>query len=284
GGSFIYVPKGVRVTIPLQAYFRINAQAIGQFERTLIVADEGSYVHYVEGCSAPIYTNDSLHAAVVEVFVKKGARVRYTSIQNWSGSVYNLVTKRMLVEENGVGEWIDGNLGSKINMKYPALVLQGKGARGELLSLAYAGKGQHQDTGGKAIHLAPYTTSILTSKSVSVNGGRSSYRGLVKIANGAKSSKSFVRCDALLLDELSRSDTYPVNIVHEQDVTLGHEASVSKIGQEQLFYLMSRGLNEAQATSLIVNGFIEPIVKELPLEYAVELNRLINLSMEGAVG
>lgn len=284
GGSFIYVPKGVKVTIPLQAYFRINAKAVGQFERTLIIADEGSFVHYVEGCSAPIYTDDSLHAAVVEVFVKKGARVRYTSIQNWSGSVYNLVTKRMLVEEDGVGEWIDGNLGSKVNMKYPALILKGEGARGELLSLAYAGKGQHQDTGGKAIHLAPNTTSTLISKSVSVNGGRSSYRGLVKIANGAKGSKSHVRCDALLLDEMSRSDTYPVNIVQEQDVTLGHEASVSKIGEEQLFYLMSRGLNEAQAMSLIVNGFIEPIIKELPLEYAVELNRLINLSMEGAVG
>ena len=283
GGSFIYVPKGVKVTIPLQAYFRINAQAVGQFERTLIIADEGSYVHYVEGCSAPIYTNDSLHAAVVEVFVKKGARVRYTSIQNWSGSVYNLVTKRMLIEEDGVGEWIDGNLGSKVNMKYPALVLKGKGAHGELLSLAYAGKGQHQDTGGKAIHLAPFTTSTLTSKSVSVNGGRASYRGLVKIANGAKGSKSFVRCDALLLDDKSRSDTYPTNIVDEQDATLGHEASVSKIGEKQLFYLMSRGLNETQAMSLIVNGFIEPIVKELPLEYAVELNRLINLSMEGAI-
>jgi Fe-S cluster assembly protein SufB len=284
GGSFIYVPKGVKVNIPLQAYFRINAQAVGQFERTLIIADEGSYVHYVEGCSAPIYTNDSLHAAVVEVFVKKGARVRYTSIQNWSGSVYNLVTKRMLIEEDGIGEWIDGNLGSKVNMKYPALVLRGKRAHGELLSLAYAGKGQHQDTGGKAIHLAPFTTSTLTSKSVSVNGGRSSYRGMVKIANGAKGSKSFIRCDALLLDNLSRSDTYPTNIVNEQDVTLGHEASVSKIGEQQLFYLMSRGLNEAQAMSLIVNGFIEPIVKELPMEYAVELNRLINLSMEGAVG
>lgn len=284
GGSFIYVPKGVKVTIPLQAYFRINAKAVGQFERTLIIADEGSYVHYIEGCSAPIYTTDSLHAAVVEVFVKKGARVRYTSIQNWSGSVYNLVTKRMLIEEDGIGEWIDGNLGSKVNMKYPALILNGKGAHGELLSLAYAGKGQHQDTGGKAVHLAPNTTSTLTSKSVSVNGGRASYRGLVKIANGAKGSKSYIRCDALLLDELSRSDTYPVNIVHEQNVTLGHEASVSKIGEEQLFYLMSRGLNETQATSLIVNGFIEPIVKELPLEYAVELNRLINLSMEGAVG
>jgi Fe-S cluster assembly protein SufB len=284
GGSFIYVPKGVHVTIPLQAYFRINAKAVGQFERTLIIADEGSFVHYVEGCSAPIYATDSLHAAVVEVIVKKNARVRYTTIQNWSGNVYNLVTKRMQIEENGVGEWIDGNLGSKVNMKYPSLILKGKGARGELLSLAYAGKGQHQDTGGKAIHLASNTTSTLTSKSVSVNGGRASYRGIVKIVSGAKKSKSFVRCDALLLDEMSRSDTYPTNIVNEEDVTLGHEASVSKIGENQLFYLMSRGLNEAQATSLIVNGFIEPIVKELPLEYAVELNKLINLSMENSIG
>ena len=283
GGSFIYVPKRVSVPIPLQAYFRINAKAVGQFERTIIIAEEGSFVHYIEGCSAPIYTNDSLHAAVVEVFVKKGARVRYTSIQNWSGNVYNLVTKRMQIEENGVGEWVDGNLGSKINMKYPALILKGKGARGELLSLAYAGENQYQDTGGKAIHLAPNTTSTLISKSISRNGGRASYRGLVKIAKGAKGSKSHVRCDALLLDDKSRSDTYPVNDVQEQDVTLGHEASVSKVGEQQLFYLMSRGLNEVQATSLIVNGFIEPIVKELPLEYAVELNRLINLSMEGAI-
>jgi len=283
GGSFIYVPKGVSVPIPLQAYFRINAKAVGQFERTIIIAEEESFVHYIEGCSAPIYTNDSLHAAVVEVFVKRGARVRYTSIQNWSGSVYNLVTKRMQIEENGIGEWVDGNLGSKVNMKYPALVLKGKGARGELLSLAYAGKNQHQDTGGKAIHLAPNTTSTLISKSVSRSGGRASYRGLVRIAKGAKGSKSHVRCDALLLDNKSRSDTYPINDVQEQNVTLGHEASVSKVGEQQLFYLMSRGLNEVQATSLIVNGFIEPIVKELPLEYAVELNRLINLSMEGAI-
>ncbi len=284
GGSFVYVPKGVHVDIPLQAYFRINAANMGQFERTLIIAEEGSYVHYVEGCTAPIYSTDSLHAAVVEIVVKKGARVRYTTIQNWSNNVYNLVTKRMIIEEEAFGEWIDGNIGSKITMKYPSLFLTGKGARGEVLSLAFAGKNQHQDAGGKAMHLAPFTTSTITSKSVSVNGGRASYRGMVKIINGAKGSKSFVRCDALLLDELSRSDTYPVNIVNEQDVTLGHEASVSKIGEQQLFYLMSRGLNEAQATSLIVNGFIEPIVKELPLEYAVELNRLINLSMEGSVG
>jgi Fe-S cluster assembly protein SufB len=284
GGSFIYVPKGVKVTIPLQAYFRINAKAVGQFERTLIIADEGSFVHYIEGCSAPIYTTDSLHAAVVEVIVKKNARVRYTTIQNWSGNVYNLVTKRMELNENALGEWIDGNLGSKVNMKYPSLILKGKGAKGELLSLAYAGKGQIQDAGGKAIHMAENTTSTITAKSVSANGGRNSYRGMVKILKGAKGSKSFVRCDALILDEISRSDTYPVNIVNEDDVTLGHEASVSKVGEEQLFYLMSRGLTEAQATSLVVNGFIEPIVKELPLEYAVELNRLINLSMEGSVG
>jgi len=284
GGSFVYVPAGVHVEIPLQAYFRINAANMGQFERTLIIAEEGSYVHYVEGCTAPIYTTDSLHAAVVEIIVKKGARVRYTTIQNWSNNVYNLVTKRMLVEEEGFGEWIDGNLGSKVTMKYPSVILNGKGAKGEVLSLAFAGKGQHQDAGGKAIHLAPYTTSTITSKSVSVHGGRSSYRGMVKIINGAKGSKSFVRCDALLLDELSRSDTYPTNIVNEEDVTLGHEASVSKVGEEQLFYLMSRGLTETQATSMIVNGFIEPIVKELPLEYAVELNRLISLSMEGSVG
>jgi len=284
GGSFVYVPKGVHVEIPLQAYFRINAANMGQFERTLIIADEGSYVHYVEGCTAPIYTTDSLHAAVVEIVVKKGARVRYTTMQNWSSNVYNLVTKRMLIEEDGFGEWIDGNLGSKVTMKYPSVILNGRGAKGEILSLAFAGKGQHQDAGGKAIHLAPDTTSTITSKSVSLQGGRSSYRGMVKIINGAKGSKSFVRCDALLLDEISRSDTYPTNIVNEQDVTLGHEASVSKVGEQQLFYLMSRGLSEAQATSLIVNGFIEPIVKELPLEYAAELNQLINLSMEGAIG
>jgi len=284
GGSFVYIPKGVHVEIPLQAYFRINAANMGQFERTLIVAEEGSYVSYIEGCTAPIYSTDSLHAAVVEIIVKKGARVRYTTIQNWSNNVYNLVTKRALVEEEGICEWIDGNLGSKITMKYPSVILNGKGARGEILSLAFAGKGQIQDAGGKATHLAPYTTSTITSKSVSVGGGQTSYRGSVKINRGAKGSKSFVRCDALILDELSRSDTYPTNLVNEEDVTLGHEAAVSKIGADQLFYLMSRGLNESQASSLVVNGFIEPIVKELPLEYAVELNRLIDLSMEGAVG
>jgi len=284
GGSFVYVPSGVQVTIPLQAYFRINAANMGQFERTLIVAEEGSFVHYVEGCTAPIYSTDSLHSAVVEIIVKKGARVRYTTIQNWSNNVYNLVTKRMLVEEEGFGEWIDGNLGSKVTMKYPSVILNGKGAHGEILSLAFAGSGQHLDAGGKAIHLAAHTTSTITSKSVSVHGGRSSYRGMVKVINGASDSKSFVRCDALLLDDKSRSDTYPVNIINERDVTLGHEATVSKIGQDQLFYLMARGLSETAATSLIVNGFIEPIAKELPLEYAVELNRLINLSMEGSVG
>jgi Fe-S cluster assembly protein SufB len=251
------------------------------------VTEDESYI--AEGvishnCTAPIYSSDSLHAAVVEIIVKKGARVRYTTIQNWSNNVYNLVTKRMMIDEEAYGEWIDGNLGSKVTMKYPSLYLRGKGARGEVLSLAFAGKGQHQDAGGKAIHLAPYTTSTITSKSVSLHGGQASYRGQIYIPKGSKGSKSFVRCDALLLDELSRSDTYPVNIVHEQDVTLGHEASVSKIGEQQLFYLMSRGLSETQATSLIVNGFVEPIVKELPLEYAVELNRLINLSMEGSVG
>lgn len=284
GGSFIYVPKGVEVTIPLQAYFRINAANMGQFERTLIIADEGSYVHYVEGCTAPIYTTDSLHSAVVEIVVKKNARVRYTTIQNWSNNVYNLVTKRMLIDENGLGEWIDGNIGSKVTMKYPSVVLKGRGARGEVMSLALASEGQHQDAGGKAIHLAPDTTSTISSKSVCLKGGRSSYRGLMKIVPGARGAKSFVRCDALLLDDISRSDTYPTNIVREEDVSLGHEASVSKVGDEQLFYLMSRGLDEAEATSMIVNGFIEPIVKELPLEYAVELNRLIALSMEGAVG
>lgn len=284
GGSFVYVPKGVRVEIPLQAYFRINATNLGQFERSLIIAEEGSYVHYVEGCTAPIYSTDSLHAAVVEIIVKKGARVRYTTIQNWSNNVYNLVTKRAFVEEEGVMEWIDGNLGSKTTMKYPSVYLMGKGAKGEVLSLAFASKNQVQDAGGKAIHFAPYTTSTIISKSVSVKGGRTSYRGFVRINRGAKGSKSFVRCDALILDELSRSDTYPTNDVNEEDVTLGHEAVVSKIGTDQLFYLMSRGLTEVAATSLIVNGFIEPIVKELPLEYAVEFNRLIDLSMEGAVG
>lgn len=284
GGSFIYIPKGVRVELPLQAYFRINSKNMGQFERTLIIADEGSYVHYVEGCTAPIYTTDSLHAAVVEIIVKKGARVRYTTIQNWSKNVYNLVTKRMFVEEEGFGEWIDGNLGSQLTMKYPSVYLKGRKARGEILSLAFAGEGQHQDAGGKAIHLAPETSSAITSKSVSKNGGRTSYRGLLKVIKGAKMSKSTVRCDALILDPQSRSDTYPTMDIDEEDVTIGHEASVSKIGEEQLFYFQSRGISQQQAEVMIVNGFIEPIVRELPMEYAVELNRLIQLEMTGAVG
>ncbi len=284
GGSFIYVPKGVRVELPLQAYFRINAANMGQFERTLIIADEGSFVHYVEGCTAPIYTTDSLHSAVVEIVVKKGARVRYTTIQNWSVNVYNLVTKRMRVEEDGVGEWIDGNLGSKLTMKYPSVYLMGKGARGEILSIAYAGPGQHQDAGGKALHFAPYTTSKITSKSVSRGGGRTSYRGLLQVFQSAHGSKSKVVCDALLIDDASRSDTYPTMDIKQNDTQIEHEATVSKIGDEQLFYLMSRGLSKVDAEAMIVNGFIEPIVKELPLEYAVELNRLIQLEMEGSVG
>jgi Fe-S cluster assembly protein SufB len=284
GGSFVYVPAGVTVKIPLQAYFRINAENMGQFERTLIIAEEGSFVHYVEGCTAPIYSTDLLHAAVVEVVVKKGARVRYTTVQNWSKNVYNLVTKRMIVEEEGVGEWVDGNLGSRVTMKYPAVVLRGRGAKGEILSMAMAGSGQKIDAGGKAIHLAPYTTSTITSKSVCKDGGRSSYRGLVKVAKGAVGAKAMVKCETLLLDDKSQSDTYPTNIVSEQSASVGHEASVSKIGEEQMFYLKSRGLSEEQATSLVVNGFVEPVVKELPMEYAVELNRLINLTMEGRVG
>lgn len=284
GGSFIYVPKGVQVELPLQAYFRINARNMGQFERTLIVADEGSYVHYVEGCTAPIFTTDSLHAAVVEINVMRGARVRYTTIQNWSKNVYNLVTKRMFVEEEGIGEWIDGNLGSKLTMKYPSVYLRGRKARGEILSLAFAGKDQHQDAGGKALHFAPETSSVITSKSVSKDGGRSSYRGLLKVHKGAQKSKSTVRCDALILDSNSRADTYPTMTIDEENVTIGHEASVSKIGEEQLFYFQSRGIPQAQAEVMIVNGFVEPIVKMLPMEYAIELNRLIQLEMTGAVG
>lgn len=284
GGSFIYIPKGVHVQLPLQAYFRINAKNIGQFERTLIIADEGSYVHYVEGCTAPIYTTDSLHAAVVEILVKKGARVRYTTIQNWSKNVYNLVTKRMFVEEEGIGEWIDGNLGSKLTMKYPSVYLKGKKARGEILSLVFAGRNQHQDAGGKAIHLASETSSVISSKSISKDGGRASYRGLLKVIKGAENSKSTVRCDALIVDNNSRSDTYPTMDIKEEKVTIGHEAAVSKIGEEQLFYFQSRGISQAQAEVMIVNGFIEPIVKELPMEYAVELNRLIQLEMTGSVG
>jgi Fe-S cluster assembly protein SufB len=284
GGSFVYVPEGVNVDIPLQAYFRINAENMGQFERTLIIAEPGSYVHYVEGCSAPIYTTDSLHSAVVEIIAKPGSRVRYTTIQNWSTNVYNLVTKRAAAYEDAVVEWIDGNIGSKVTMKYPSIYLLGKGARGEVLSVAYAGKGMHTDAGGKAIHVAPYTTSIITSKSVSKDGGRTGYRGLVRVEPDAHHAKSNVRCDALILDEESRSDTYPYIEVEEDTASLGHEATVSKVGEDQLFYLMSRGLSEADAMGMIVNGFIEPITRELPMEYAVELNRLIELQMEGAVG
>jgi Fe-S cluster assembly protein SufB len=284
GGSFIYIPPGVRVEMPLQAYFRINAKNVGQFERTLIIADEGSYIHYVEGCTAPIYTSDSLHSAVVEVIAKKGARVRYTTIQNWSNNVYNLVTQRAVAHEDATVEWVDANLGSKLTMKYPAVYLVGPRAHGEILSIAFAGRDQHQDAGAKVIHSAPDTTSKITSKSISMHGGRASYRGLLKVNPGAVNSKSNVVCDALLLDEKSRSDTYPYIEIDEDDVTVGHEATVSKIGDEQLFYLMSRGLDEEQATSMVVSGFIEPLVRELPMEYAVEMNRLIQLQMEGSVG
>ncbi|OQY31990.1 MAG: Fe-S cluster assembly protein SufB [Anaerolineaceae bacterium 4572_5.1] len=284
GGSFVYIPPGLTVDLPLQAYFRLNAANIGQFERSLIIADEGASVHFVEGCTAPQYSTDSLHSGVIEIFVKKNARVRYTTIQNWSNNVYNLVTQRARVEENGTMEWVDSNLGSKVTMKYPACILVGEGAHGEILSIAFSGKDQHHDTGGKMIHLAPNTTSKIVSKSISKNGGRASYRGLVKVNPGKKNVRSNVVCDALILDEHSRSDTYPVIEVDEQDVTIGHEASVSKVEAEQLFYLMSRGLSEEEATSLVVSGFIEPLVKELPMEYAIEMNRLIQLQMEGSVG
>jgi Fe-S cluster assembly protein SufB len=284
GGSFIYVPPGVKIDMPLQAYFRINAKNVGQFERTLIIVDEGAYVHYVEGCTAPIYSSDSLHSAVVEIVVKKNGRCRYTTIQNWSTNVYNLVTKRAQAFQNATMEWVDGNLGSKLTMKYPAVYLMEPGAHGEILSIAFAGTGQHQDAGGKVVHVAPNTTSRIISKSISKGGGRASYRGLLKVHDGAKGSKSNVVCDALLLDDRSRSDTYPYIEIDESDVTIGHEASVSKIGEEQLFYLMSRGLDEETASTLIVNGFIEPLVKELPMEYAIEMNRLIQLQMEGSIG
>ncbi len=284
GGSFIYVPKGVRVEMPLQAYFRINAKNVGQFERTLIIVDEGAYMHYVEGCTAPIYSSDSLHSAVVEIIVKKGARCRYTTIQNWSTNVYNLVTKRAAAYEGATMEWIDGNLGSKVTMKYPAVYLLEPRAHGEILSIAFAGKGQQLDAGGKVVHGAPNTTSKIVSKSISKDGGRASYRGLLKVYKGAGGSKSNVVCDALLIDDKSRSDTYPVIEIDEDDVTIGHEASVSKVGEEQLFYLMSRGIPEDQAEGLVVAGFIEPLVKELPMEYAVELNRLVQLQMEGSIG
>ncbi|WP_338747734.1 Fe-S cluster assembly protein SufB [Janibacter alittae] len=284
GGSFIYVPPGVHVDIPLQAYFRINTENMGQFERTLIIADEGSSVHYVEGCTAPIYTTASLHSAVVEIVVKKNARVRYTTIQNWSNNVYNLVTKRTTVEEGGTMEWIDGNIGSKVTMKYPACFLMGEYAKGETLSVALAGEGQHQDAGAKMVHAAPNTSSSIISKSVARGGGRSSYRGLVQVLEGATNSKSNVVCDALLVDTISRSDTYPYVDVREDDVQMGHEATVSKVSADQLFYLMSRGMSEEEAMAMIVRGFVEPIAKELPMEYALELNRLIELQMEGAVG
>jgi Fe-S cluster assembly protein SufB len=284
GGSFIYVPKGVQVEIPLQAYFRINTENMGQFERTLIIADEGSYVHYVEGCTAPIYKSDSLHSAVVEIIVKKDARVRYTTIQNWSTNVYNLVTKRAAAHAGATMEWIDGNIGSKVTMKYPAVYLLGEHATGETLSIAFAGEGQHQDAGCKMVHAAPHTSSTIVSKSVARGGGRTSYRGLVQVLEGAYHSKSTVRCDALLVDTVSRSDTYPYVDVREDDVAMGHEATVSKVSDDQLFYLMSRGLSEEEAMAMIVRGFVEPIARELPMEYALELNRLIELQMEGAVG
>ncbi len=284
GGSYVYVPKGVHVDIPLQAYFRINAQNMGQFERTLIIVEEGASVHYVEGCTAPIYASDSLHSAVVEIIVKEGGRCRYTTIQNWSNNVYNLVTKRAVAEAGATMEWIDANLGSKVTMKYPAVYMMGPKAHGEILSIAFAGHGQTLDAGGKVVHGAPNTSSKIISKSISKNGGRASYRGLLKVAKGATGSKSTVVCDALLLDDHSRSDTYPYIEIDEQDVQVGHEASVSKVNEEQLFYLMSRGLGEEEAATMIVSGFIEPMVKELPMEYAVEMNRLIQLQMEGSIG
>ncbi len=284
GGSFVYIPPGITVNLPLQAYFRLNSANIGQFERSLIIADEGSQVHYVEGCTAPTYSTNSFHSGVIEIIVKKNARVRYSTIQNWSNNVYNLVTQRAKVYENGTMEWVDANLGSKVTMKYPSCYLMEPGAHGEILSVAFAGPGQHQDAGGKALHLAPNTSSKITSKSISRGDGRSSYRGLLKVSTKAEGSKSNVVCDALLLDPESRSDTYPYIEVDAQDVTLGHEATVSKVGEEQLFYLMSRGLSEEEATTMVVSGFIEPLVKELPMEYAVEMNRLIQLQMIGSVG
>jgi len=284
GGSFIYVPPGVKIEMPLQAYFRINAENMGQFERTLIIVDEDAYVHYVEGCTAPIYTTDSLHSAVVEIVVKRGGRCRYTTIQNWSQNVYNLVTKRAVAYENATMEWVDGNLGSKLTMKYPSIWLMGEGAHGEVLSIAFAGEGQHQDAGAKMVHAAPHTSSTIVSKSVARGGGRTSYRGLVQIDEGAYGSKSTVKCDALLVDTISRSDTYPYVDVREDDVSMGHEATVSRVSEDQLFYLMSRGMTEDEAMAMVVRGFVEPIARELPMEYALELNRLIELQMEGAVG
>jgi len=284
GGSFVYVPKGVHVEIPLQAYFRINAASMGQFERTLIIADEGSKVHYIEGCTAPVYSRESLHSAVVELIAKPGAHLRYTTLQNWSNDVYNLVTKRAVAYEEATVEWVDANIGSRVTMKYPAVYMIGKGARADILSVAFAGKGQHQDTGAKLIHAAPYTTGTVTSKSVSKDGGRTSYRGWLKVAKGAHHAKATVLCDALLLDEHSRSDTYPYVEIDEDQVTVGHEATVGKVGEDQIFYLQSRGIPEAEALAMIVLGFMEPFTKTLPMEYAVEFNRLIQLEMEGSVG
>jgi Fe-S cluster assembly protein SufB len=284
GGSFIYVPPGVKIEFPLQAYFRINAAQMGQFERTLIVVDEGAQVHYVEGCTAPMYSTESLHSAVVEVVAKRGSRVRYTTIQNWSNNIYNLVTKRAMAYQDSLVEWVDGNLGSRLTMKYPSIYMMEPGARGEILSVAFASAGQHQDAGAKVVHCAPHTSSRIVSKSISKNGGRASYRGLCKVLKGAKKVKSNVVCDALILDPQSRSDTYPYIEIEEQDVMVGHEASVSRIGEEQLFYLNSRGLSEQEAATMIVSGFIEPLVKELPMEYALEMNRLIEMQMEGTVG
>ncbi len=284
GGSFIWVPAGVRVEVPLQAYFRINQENMGQFERTLIICEPGSFVHYVEGCTAPTYSGDSLHSAVVEIIVKEGARCRYTTIQNWSNNVYNLVTKRAVCEENATMEWVDGNLGSKVTMKYPAVWLKGRGARGEVLSVAFAGEGMHLDAGAKMVHVAPDTSSTIVSKSISKDGGRAGYRGLVQVDPGATRAKASVVCDALLLDDDSRSDTYPYMDINEENTSIGHEATVSKVADDQIFYLQSRGLSEEEATAMIVRGFIEPIAKELPMEYAVELNRLIELQMEGSIG
>ena len=284
GGSFIYVPKGVKGDIPLQAYFRINTENMGQFERTLIIVDEGAYVHYVEGCTAPVYSSDSLHSAVVEIIVKKNARCRYTTIQNWSNNVYNLVTKRAVAQQGATMEWIDGNIGSKVTMKYPAVWLVGEHAKGETMSVAFAGEGQHQDAGAKMVHAAPNTSSTIISKSVARGGGRTSYRGLIQVNEGSYNAKTTVKCDALLIDDISRSDTYPYIDCREDDVSMGHEATVSRISEDQLFYLMQRGLNEDEAAAMIVRGFVEPIARELPMEYAIELNRLIELQMEGAVG
>ncbi len=284
GGSFVYVPAGVQVKTPLQAYFRINARNVGQFERTLIIAEEGSFVSYLEGCTAPVYTTDSLHSAVVEIIAKKGARVRYTTVQNWSNNVYNLVTKRAFAYEDAIMEWVDGNLGSKITMKFPSVFMMGRGAKADILSIAFAGRGQHQDAGGKVMHLASDTTSQIISKSIARDGGRTSYRGMVKVVRGAERAKSKVKCDALILDPRSRSDTYPAIDVDEDNAVVEHEATASRLNEEQLFYLQSRGLPEAAAATLIVSGFIEPFVKELPLDYAVEMNKLIQLQMEGSVG